>query len=146
LLAGAASGKAFAEIVELTGAARLSPVTGVDVTATAAVKFDNGVIGALSCAMEVTSASFVAVHGTLGSLRVEKPWHGAKTIELTLEGRETELLNVSSERSVYVLEADAVADAIRNGMRESPFMTLADTLGNMRTLDRWLAAVGVRYD
>ncbi len=146
LLAGAASGKAFAEIAELTGAARLSPANGVDIVATAAVKFDNGIVGALSCAMEVTSASFVAVYGTRGSFRVEKPWHDARTIALKLEGREIEMLDVSCERSVYALEADAVAAAIRDGQRESPCMTLADTLGNMRALDRWLAAVGVRYD
>lgn len=145
LLAGAANGRAFAEVAELSGVARLSPVTGVDVAATAAVKFDNGVVGALSCAMEVTSASFVAVHGTLGSFRIERPWHGARAIELTLEGREAQTIDVGCERSVYALEADAVAAAIRDGKRESPCMTLADSIGNMRTLDCWLAAVGVRY-
>jgi predicted dehydrogenase len=146
LLAGAATGKPFAEPVELTGTARLSPVSGVDVAATAAVKFDNGVLGAWSCAMEMNTASFAAVYGTLGSLRIPQPWHGAAEIELSIDGQPSTTLDVRSERSVYALEADAVADAIRDGKRESPFMTVADSIGNMRALDRWLAAVGASYD
>jgi hypothetical protein len=38
-----------------------------------------------------------------------------------------------------------VAEAIRAGLRESPRMSWADSLGNMRTLDRWLAAAGMNY-
>ncbi|MGH8046362.1 MAG: Gfo/Idh/MocA family protein [Chthoniobacterales bacterium] len=146
LLAGAASGKPFAEPVELTGVARLSPVTGVDVAAAAAVKFENGILGTWSCAMEMDTDSFVRVNGTLGSLKIPRPWHGAVGIELSMNGQPPATLDVRCERSVYALEADAVADAIRDGKRESPFMTVADSIGNMRALDRWLAAVGASYD
>lgn len=136
---------AGAEPAGLTGTARLSPATGVDLAATAAVKFENGVLGALSCGMEVNQESFVRVYGTLGSFKIPHPWHGAVAIELSIDGRAPETLAVGSDRSVYALEADAVAEAIGAGWSESPCMTIADSIGNQRALDRWLAAVGVNY-
>ena len=47
---------------------------------------------------------------------------------------------------LYAIEADTVGDAIGRGELESAAMSHADTLGNMALLDRWRAAVGVRYD
>jgi hypothetical protein len=47
---------------------------------------------------------------------------------------------VESSRSIYALEADHVAEHIP--ARQSPAMSWCDSLGNMKTLDAWLAAVG----
>jgi beta-glucosidase len=44
----------------------------------------------------------------------------------------------------YALEADMVASYVDE--RQAPAMTWNDTLGNMKTLDRWRAALGVVYD
>jgi hypothetical protein len=35
---------------------------------------------------------------------------------------------------------------VAEGRREVPAMTVADSLGNMATLDRWRAAIGLVYE
>jgi hypothetical protein len=47
-------------------------------------------------------------------------------------------------RSIYAAEADTVAQSINT--RESLAMGWADSFGNMRTLDRWRAEIGLSYD
>jgi hypothetical protein len=48
--------------------------------------------------------------------------------------------------TLYELEADAFANAVAQGFREVPAMTVADSLGNMAALDRWRAAIGLVYE
>ena len=40
----------------------------------------------------------------------------------------------------------AFAAAVAGGLRDVPAMTVADSLGNMATLDRWRAAIGLVYE
>jgi hypothetical protein len=51
-----------------------------------------------------------------------------------------------AQSALYELEADAFASAVAQGFREVPAMTVADSLGNMATLDRWRAAIGLVYE
>ena len=48
--------------------------------------------------------------------------------------------------TLYALEADAFAAAVAGGRLDVPAMTVADSLGNMATLDRWRAAIGLVYE
>jgi len=150
-IAGAAMGRPFADPIEVVGVAKLSDVTSVDVVATASVKFENGILAALSCGPSLPMDNRVRVFGTLGSLEVgSRPWHAPRAgapvvLRVTANDGATREEEVTDARSVYAIEADAVARAIRGGLRESPHMSVADSLGNIRALDRWLAAVGVSY-
>ncbi len=146
-LAGAVMGRPFAEPAALVGTAKFSEVTGVDIIATASVKFENGILATLGCGPGLPQDSRVRVFGTRGSVEIgSRPWHapeGGQPVELRITltdgGGRTE--KIVDTRSIYAIEADAVATAIRAGRRECPHMTIADTLGNMRALDRWLAAI-----
>ncbi len=51
----------------------------------------------------------------------------------------------SVDRPLYALEADTFAEAVAAGQQEVPAMPWADTLGNLRTLDRWRASLGLVY-
>jgi aryl-alcohol dehydrogenase-like predicted oxidoreductase len=51
---------------------------------------------------------------------------------------------VPFEGDLYGNEADTVAEYLE--ARQSPAMSWEDTLGNMRTLDRWREAIGVVYE
>src|SRR5205085_5267543 len=51
---------------------------------------------------------------------------------------------VDNTRNQYALEADKVAAYVDE--RQAPAMPWNDTLGKMKTLDRWRAALGVVYD
>jgi hypothetical protein len=57
-----------------------------------------------------------------------------------------EEVTVETAEWLLGLEADAVAEHVAAGRAECPELTWADSLGNMRTLDAWRAAVGLEYD
>ncbi len=46
---------------------------------------------------------------------------------------------------MYIYQADAFRDALQDGLREVPQMSIADSLGNAKVLDRWLEISGVSY-
>lgn len=149
-LAGAALGRPFADPTDIVGLARLSETTGVDLVATANLKFENGLLASLSCGPSLPQDSRVRVFGELGMLEIaSKSWHAPVTpveLRVTLEDGATRTEICDPPLSIYAIEADSVASAIRAGQTESHHMTLDDTLGNMRALDLWLDAAGVRYD
>jgi len=68
---------------------------------------------------------------------------GTSVIEVESDGT-TRVIEVVAERGIFSYEADHVARSIDAG--QSPLVPWADTLANMRTLDRWRQAVGLRYD
>lgn len=146
-LAGAAMARPFADPEELVGLARIHE--GVDIVATANLKFENDLLAALSCGPCLPQDSRVRVFGELGRLEIASTgWHapaGDVVLRVTREDGGTRTEEVRHSRSIYALEAETVAAAVRAGRCESAHMPIADTLGNMRTLDRWLAAAGVSY-
>ncbi|HEY8899731.1 MAG TPA: Gfo/Idh/MocA family oxidoreductase [Chthoniobacterales bacterium] len=146
-LAGATMGRPFADPVEVAGAAQFSDVTGMDVVASASLKFANGTLASLGCSTRLAQDSRLRIFGSLGSLEiVSRPWHAPQpgmpvAIRVTASDGATRTEEITDARSIYAIEADEFALAVRRGAKESSHMSVADTLGNMRTLDRWLAAV-----
>jgi hypothetical protein len=49
---------------------------------------------------------------------------------------------IETDRGLYTIEADHVAEQIAQGRKQSPLVPWDDTLGNMRVLDLWLQQVG----
>lgn len=148
LLAGAALGKAFVEPLEIRGLGVVGKKSGVDEMALANLKFPGGILAELSCSIRSDRGpSYLKIDGTLGSLVVPSPWSaerngGTSYLYLRKKGRvEEQRVSVRCDRSIYTVEADTVADAVRKGLRESPAMPWADSLGNMAVLDAWRKAV-----
>ena len=59
-----------------------------------------------------------------------------------------ETISVNETRHLYSFEVDAAGEAILAGRQEFawPGMGWADSLGNLRVLDEWRAAIGLEYD
>jgi hypothetical protein len=55
------------------------------------------------------------------------------------------VIDVPLEGDVYAVEVDAVDTMVRKGERSPSVMTWEDSLENMRTLDRWREAIGLRF-
>lgn len=150
LIAGAAEGAAFAEPVEVTGAGQLHPVTGVDVFATATLRFASGLVAQLTTSVGLGIDNVARIYGTDGWIEVPHPWiitkgGGEQVIRLHRRGAKEPEVFTTTAGNLYALEADAFAAALRAGARAVPAMTPEDTLGNLAALDRWRAAIGLVY-
>lgn len=151
LLAGAAERQPFLDPVSVSGAAYIEG--GVDLWSSATLKFANGVIGELSCAMLAQQDNMLFVFGSGGTIAVTDFWYasgktgGVGKITLT-QGDKISSVEVKEDRWLYTFEIDDVAHAIDAGRLqfEAPGMSWDDSLGNMGVLDAWRQAVGQHYD
>jgi predicted dehydrogenase len=149
LLAAAAIGAEVVEPLDVSGAGWVGP-TGVDLTAAATITFEGGVLARVLSSIRANLDSSVRVFGSEGSISVASPWlpgrigSGASIVVERPAGRE--VIDVDADVDPYAVEVDAVNGFIAAGQRSPSVMTWSDSLANLRTLDRWRAAVGLRYE
>jgi predicted dehydrogenase len=150
LVAAAAAGLPFVEAGEVAAAGRIGP-TGVDHSAAATLVFEGGALARVACSIQANLDSSVRIYGSGGRITVPSPWLPGRigteaTIVVEGPGAEREVIDVPLEAGVYTIEVDAVNDFVRKGERSPAAMTWEDSLANMRTLDRWRSAIGLRYE
>ncbi|ODT70856.1 MAG: oxidoreductase [Pelagibacterium sp. SCN 63-23] len=152
LIAGAASGQRFADPVKVAGTAKLNDER-TDDWAAATLTFDNGIVAQVSCAVMVNLDNVLRIHGSEGRIDVPDFWfaggnrdQGLGRIDVVRNGN-TETISVDEKAHVYSFEAEAASLAILGGRQEfdAPGMSWADTLGNLRVLDKWRADAGIEF-
>ena len=151
LIAGVATGKAFAEPVDVTGAGHIGPVSRVDEWAVATLRFPGDILARLSTGVQLNQESVVRIWGSEGNILVPDPWFaggeaGHSRLVVKRNGQQAEEIHVDAGAALYTIEADVVARAIPAREASPPCMTAEDSLGNMQTLDRWRQAIGLVYD
>lgn len=141
----AATGVAVAEPAELTAAGTLGP-TGVDEWTTAHLTYRGGITASVRTGVRVQDENAVTVYGTRGRIVLTDPWTLSEdpTIEVRTVDEDPRTLSFAGARP-YALEADATTTALAGGAVEAAAMTLDESLATARTLDRWRAAIGLRY-
>ncbi|WP_410672845.1 Gfo/Idh/MocA family protein [Amycolatopsis sp. cmx-4-68] len=146
LVAQAALGVDVVEPDEVSGMAHLS-ADGVDEYATGLLRLPGDILATISCGIRLAREDGIRVFGTQGQVYVPQPaWihslrgPGTSRIILTPASGEQEVIEVEATQGVFAREADHVAAHI--GDRQAPELTWAETLANLRTLDRWREAVG----
>jgi predicted dehydrogenase len=146
LVAQAALGVDVVEPLEVTGMARLS-ASGVDEYATGLLRLPGDILARLSCGFRLAQEDSIRVYGSQGQLHVPRPaWIHAlrkpvtSQIILTPLDGAPEVIEIEASQGLFAREADHVAAHIAD--RQAPELTWAETLANMRTLDRWREAVG----
>jgi predicted dehydrogenase/aryl-alcohol dehydrogenase-like predicted oxidoreductase len=151
LVAGAARGADFADPIEVKGSAHIGQTSGVDEWAVAAVKFPGDILANLACGAEVASDSTLRIWGSEGSILVPNPWFPGRkagesgTIRVQRAGQsEAEEIVVPGGAGLYTVEVDTVAAHIAD--RQAPAMRWADSLGNMKALDRWRREIGLVFE
>ena len=151
LIAGAADGKPFLDPEKVSGVAHLGQ-SGVDEWASAVLKFPNSIIAEVSCSIMAQQDNTLRIIGSEGRIEVKDFWFasghegGVGRIEI-FKADSKETIEVKEDRWLYSFEVDAAGDAIRAGEKEfkSPGMSWADSIGNLRVLDKWRASVGLEY-
>jgi predicted dehydrogenase len=146
LVAQAALGVDVVEPLEVSGMARLS-AAGVDEYATGLLRLPGDILATISCGIRLAREDGIRVFGTRGRLHVPRPaWihplraPGTSEIILTPSSGAPEIIEVEATQGIFAREADHVATHVED--RQSPELTWAETLANLRTLDRWREAVG----
>jgi predicted dehydrogenase len=148
LIAGVTQGAPFADPVEVKALGQIGG-TGVDELAVALLQFPGGMLAQLTTGVRVPLENNVRIWGEEGHIDVPSPWvvsraAGESVLLVHREGQPVEEVKIHADRGIYAIEADTVAESI--GAGESPAMLWADSFGNMRTLDRWRAEIGLRYE
>ena len=151
LIAGVACGEPFAEPIEVKGTGHVGAESRCDEWAIASLKFPGGIVAQCATGVQLAQESDVVIYGSEGSIVVPSPWFcagregGTSRIVVRRSGAEEREVTVESA-PLYAVEADVVGRNIEKRQGAWPAMSWDDTLGNMRTLDRWREDVGVVYD
>jgi predicted dehydrogenase/diketogulonate reductase-like aldo/keto reductase len=150
LVAGAALGRDFADPVKVTGVGKLNAITGSDDYAIGSLLFEGGIVAQVSTSVTLNQRWAVQIFGSEGSILVTSPWipsrsGGTSDIVIYRNGEPPRVVEVQTDEWLYGIEADTVALNIDKRQAPSPAMSWDDTLGNMRTLDQWRAAIGLTY-
>ncbi|GAC1403067.1 MAG: aldo/keto reductase [Ktedonobacteraceae bacterium] len=146
LIAGAALNKNVVEPLQVSGSGHIGKISHVDEYAVATLTFPNDIIAQLFSGVQIDGENVVRIFGTKGSIVVSEPWtpKGDTTIVVTKEHGEIQEFHIENNADLYTLEVDTVAAHFVE--RQAPAMNWDDTLGNMKTLDQWRAAIGMIYD
>lgn len=142
-VAGAATGRACAEPTGLTATGALG-ATGVDEWSVAQLTFAGGITAAVRTGVQLSDTNTATIYGSQGLIHLDDPWTLSADSKLTLAvvGSDPEVIGFGDAKP-YGLEADALAASV--GAGEAAKMSLDDSLGNATTLDRWRAAIDLRY-
>ena len=151
LVAGVARGEPFAEPDGVAGHGQLGE-TGIDRWAAGLLSFPGGVSAQVASAVSVDLGADLEIYGSRGRIRVSSPFlpsgrgRGPWEIRLDVRGESPQVIRGETSAGMYAIEADHVAEQIAAGRRESPLMSLDDSLGNARALDAWRRAIPLVYE
>lgn len=153
LIAGAVEGLPFLEPDTVSGAGHLGE-TGVDEWASALLKFPNSIVAEVSCSIMASQDNVLRIIGSEGRIEIADFWFasgqegGTGEIRIIRPDGAVQTIEVKEDDWLYSFEIDAAGRAIRAGKTEfaAPGMDHADSIGNLRVLDQWRAAIGLVYD
>jgi predicted dehydrogenase len=119
--------------------------TGVDELCSMLFLYDNGAQAVLSASLQVEMPKQANICGSQARIHMPAPWWKPSEAYLIRNDGATEHLLYPYEGDGLQFEIRHVHDCLRQGLTESPWMPLDETLGIMRALDTLRAQWGVRY-
>ncbi|NEE07456.1 Gfo/Idh/MocA family oxidoreductase [Streptomyces sp. SID7499] len=142
-IAGAAAGVDVLEPVRLTADGTIGD-GGVDEWAIARMEFANGVTASLRTGVRMVDNNTVQIVGSKGTIEMLDPWALSTSPQVIIR----RVGHLPEQRAfhapgAYALQMDAFAESVRGPEPEQ--ISNADSVGNAAALDRWRAAIGLRY-
>jgi predicted dehydrogenase len=119
---------------------------GYDEHGSGCMRFPNGVTAHFGCGIHSNTKNHALIYGTEGMIELDNPWKIYTGSKMTLHrnGKDPEVFEMGmTNDELYGVEADTVAQFLE--AKECPYMSLEDTLGNMRTLDMLRESAGMRF-
>lgn len=118
---------------------------GYDASGAGVLRFPSGLLAHFGTGIHVDLRNDATIYGSEGSIHVPQPWKcsGGK-VTVKRKGQDPEEFEYNSTNDeLYAIEADTVAQFLED--YEAPFMTLEDTIANMRALDALRASAGLTF-
>jgi predicted dehydrogenase len=118
---------------------------GYDEIGGGCLRFPKGIVAYFGTGVHVNLRNDATIYGSDGLIHVPNPWkcaQGGMTVQRG--GKEVERFDLKSTNDeLYAIEADTVAQFL--DAKECPYMTVDDTLNNMRSLDSLRASAGLKF-
>jgi predicted dehydrogenase len=131
--------------------------TGVDDRVAGIMEFSGGVLGSFACSMSSHADNTATLSGSEGFIEIPVPWKPPAPESIFIIARGTppkmdgpaktapgpmrEIVKVPVHGELYGIEADAFAACVQDGVQ--PWITPADTLGNMAVLEQIQSQIGI---
>lgn len=118
---------------------------GVDTQTGFTLLHEGGGMSVCSCSLVAETPVELTVSGPLGRVRMDEKFFRSPSLTVTLADGSSRMVPTPWLGNGYVHEAIEASRCVREGLLESPGMTLDDTLALMRTLDTIRAQIGLTY-
>ena len=128
---------------QMTAVAQMTP-SGVDRAAAYAFTYEEGGVASFLTSFEADSQEGMSIIGTEGVIHVDTHYWRPHSVSLMRKDG-TVRFESRVEGRGFQYEVMHVQDCIRKGLRQSPIMPLADSLGDMETCDELRRMMGVEY-
>ena len=128
---------------KMTAVAQMTP-SGVDRAAAFAFAYKEGGVASFLTSFDADSQEGMSIIGTKGVIHVDAHYWRPHSASLMTEDTTTRF-ECKVEGRGFQYEVMHVQDCIRKGLKESPVMPLADSLGDMETCDTLRQIMGVVY-
>jgi len=119
--------------------------TGVDETASIAMRFPSGTMATISCGINVKGPCNAEICGTKGAILVDHFMHEAQKMTFITENNEPEVIKLPFDVNGFEYEIRHAEEALNSGSTESPIMPHTDTLGIMKIMDNLRQDWGLKY-
>lgn len=119
---------------------------GYDEWGNGILHFPNDITMAFGSGVHLNMRNDARIYGENGSIWIESPWKCSKGAKLVLQrkGQDPEEFDLGvTNDELYGIEADSVAEFVE--AKECPYMSVADTLGQMKTLDALRKSAGLHF-
>jgi predicted dehydrogenase len=115
--------------------------TGVDEQTGMLLRYEDGALALLSCAVRTNTPQEARVLGSEGSIHIPAFWH-ATSATLEVAGENPQQIEGTAS---YHYEAAEVMDCVKAGWTESPSMSLDESIAIAQTLGQARAKIGLAY-
>ena len=132
------SGFEFGKIKVFNQKNEIGP-TGVDMNSYVDLDFGNNFKSNIGASFTRDLGKKTKIIGSKGELVLEDTWHGNPSL-ISINAEKNEKIEVECHGNIYKYEIEFLSNCILENNKEPsfPFMTLNETIENMRVLDKWL--------
>jgi len=109
------------------------------------MKFPGEFTSSFGTGIHVNLRNDLTIYGTEGSIHISDPWKVSKSVmTVNKRGSDPQVFEYKSTNDeLYAIEADTVAQFLE--AKECPYMTVQDTIDNMKALDMLRKSAGLHF-